>query len=69
MNKILWAVGWWLCIAGWFAIVYWPARVGLTMWQVVETPSAVELVPLGVIIAIGAGLVVLGTSLRRRFAG
>ncbi|MET0194241.1 MAG: hypothetical protein ABW200_12835 [Hyphomicrobiaceae bacterium] len=66
MSRILWAAGWWLFIAGWFAIVYWPARVGLAMWQAGETPRVVELLPLGVIIAIGAGLVVLGKSLRRR---
>jgi hypothetical protein len=68
VRKVMWAVGWWFYIAGWFGIVAWPARVGLAMWQAEETPSAVELVPLATMIAIGVAFVILGKHLRRRFA-
>jgi hypothetical protein len=67
MNKVLWAIGWWSYIAGWFGIVVWPAKIGLLMWNGV-TPSAVELVPTVVIVVIGVLLVILGKYLRRRFA-
>jgi hypothetical protein len=68
MNRVIWGVGWLLGIAGWFAIVAWPARVGLLLCRRGETPGAAELVPLGVMLAMGIGLIVLGNRLRRRSA-
>jgi hypothetical protein len=68
MNKVIWGLGWWFYIAGWFGIVVWPIRAGLTFWQVGEMPTAVELVPLGSMNVIGIAFVVLGSYLRRRFA-
>lgn len=68
MRRVMWGLGWWFYVAGWFGIVVSPARVGLTIWQAGETPSALELVPLGLMVAIGVGFIVLGKYLRRRFA-
>jgi hypothetical protein len=66
MRYVMWGVGWWFYIAGWFAIIVTPARVGLAMWQTGEIPRALELVPLAVLISLGVGAVALGSFLRRR---
>ena len=67
MKRILWAVGWLFYITGWFAIIVWPIRVAIALWQAGIVPSAVEMLPLGLIVVIGIGFVFLGKYLRKRF--
>ena len=66
MKKILWVIGWWFFIAGWFAIVIWPIRLIIAAWQMGRAPSAVEMVPTVTLVVIGIGFVLLGKYLRAR---